>query len=109
MADLKQKFETGTLKKNDEKLLKLYIKCFSQLSVDPKHPGLKTHEIALLTKKYGVKVWQSYLKNHTPAAGRVFWIYGPEKGEILICGIEPHPDPGKYGRINLETTPTPPP
>lgn len=104
MEALEKKYQAGKLSKDERKRLKLHVKCFNQLSLDPKYPGLKTHEIDKLSKKYGVKVWQSYLKNHSPAAGRVFWIYGPGKKEITICAIEPHPDPGKYGKVKLSTT-----
>ena len=85
-----------------EGLYKQVAKTLAHL-VNPKHPGLQTHEISVLTQKYGIKVWQSYLKNHTPAAGRVFWIYGPEPGEITICAIEHHPEPKQYRRVKLTT------
>jgi hypothetical protein len=89
---------------NESKLFKRLVKTLSLLENNPKHPGLKSHEIKLLTKRYGVKVWQSYLENNTPSAGRLFWIYGPGKNEITIIGIEPHPEDKKkdgYRRIKL--------
>ena len=52
----------------------------------------------------GIKVWESYLENNTPAAGRIFWSYGPQKGDITIVGIEPHPNDAKsnaYKKIIL--------
>ena len=57
---------------------------------------------------YGVKVWQSYLENRTPAAGRIFWAYGPGKGEITILAVEPHPEDQKHGgydRVKLSALP----
>ena len=39
-----------------------------------------------------MKVWESYLENNTPAAGRIFWAYGPEQGDITVIGLEPHPN-----------------
>lgn len=29
-----------------------------------------------------MKIFQSYLENNTPAAGRLFWAYGPDSGDI---------------------------
>jgi len=61
-----------------------------------------------LTRRYVVKVWQSYLENRTPAAGRIFWAYGPGKGEITILAVEPHPEDQKqsgYDRVKLSTLP----
>ncbi len=50
-------------------------------------------------------MWQSYLENNTPSAGRLFWVYGPEKKDITIIGIEPHPDDKKsgYEKIKLSS------
>ena len=75
------------------------------LSQNPRHPGLESHEIASLSKRYGMKVWQSYLENRTPAAGRIFWVYGPSQGEITIIGIEPHPNDksNAYAKVTLSS------
>lgn len=67
-------------------------KCLRQLSSNPKHPGLHTHEIVDLSHKYGIKIWQSYLENNTPGAKRIYWHYGPDKKEITIIGIDIHPE-----------------
>lgn len=98
MAALSQKHQAGTLSADERTRLKLFVKCFQRLSLDPKYPGLKTHEISKLSQKYGMRVRQSYPQNNSPSAGRVFWIYGPGKSQITVCGIEPHPDGGQYGR-----------
>jgi len=68
---------------------------------------LQTHEIDALTVKCGFKVFQAYLENNTPSAGRVFWAYGPDKGDITILGVEPHPDDkqGAFLRIKLSGLP----
>ena len=39
------------------------------LANHPKHSGLQSHEIEVLTSRYGIKVWFSHLQNNTPAAG----------------------------------------
>ena len=58
---------------------------------------LQTNEIVPLSKRYGMKVWQSYLENKTSGARRMFWVYGPDKQEITIIGLEPHPEDAKNG------------
>lgn len=74
------------------------------LAQDPLYPSLRTHEIEELTRKYGRKVWQSYLENKTSGALRMFWVYGPDEKEITIIGLEAHPENkkrGAYRRIRL--------
>ena len=74
------------------------------LAQDPLYPSLRTHEIEELTRKYGRKVWQSYLENKTSGALRMFWVYGPDEKEITIIGLETHPENkkrGAYRRIRL--------
>lgn len=85
-----------------------YIKngaaALKKLAQDPQYPGLKTHDIEPLSKRYGLKVWESYLENRKSGARRMFWVYGPDKMEITIIGLEPHPEnakKGAYDRINL--------
>ena len=47
--------------------------------------------------------WESYLENNKPAAGRIFWVYGPNKSDITIIGLEPHPNDKKdaYRKMTL--------
>lgn len=100
--------KAATLSKDDEKLFKLLGKAIQLLASNPKHPGLNSHEIDALSKRYGVKVFQSYLQNKTPSAGRIFWVYGPDQKEITIIGLEPHPEDkkrGAYDRIKLSALP----
>ena len=68
------------------------------------YPGLQSHEITALSKRYGMKVWQSYLENKKSDAMRIFWVYGPAQKEITVIGLEPHPEDkkkGAYDRIRL--------
>ena len=79
-------------------------KAMKLISANPQHPGLNTHEITSLTSRYGQKVFQSYLENRTPAAGRIYWVYGPQRGWITIIGLEPHPNDAKsnaYKKVTL--------
>jgi len=59
--------------------------------VNPRHPSLATHEYDLLSRLLGVKVFEAYVENDTPGAYRIFWYYGPQKQEISIYTITPHP------------------
>ncbi len=96
---------SDTLKGPDKALYKKLCKAIRLLANDPRHPGLNSHEIEPLSKRYGIKVWQSYLENHTPAAGRLFWVYGSGKNEITIIGLEPHPEDrkGGYEKVRLSS------
>jgi len=101
---LTEKVSSGKASKNETRLYNLIGKALVLLANDPKHRGLQSHEIDVLTARYGTKVWCSYLQNNTPAAGRIFWCYGPEKNDITIVAIEPHPNDSKsnaYKKITL--------
>ena len=102
-AELQNKHESGTATKQEEKLRKLMGKAMSLISTNPRYPGLQTHEISALSRRYGAKVWQSYLENDTPKAGRIYWVYGPDKGDITIIGLEPHPEDksNAYQKVTL--------
>ena len=103
---LSAKVNSGTAGKDEVRLFRKLGKTLVHISLDPRHPGLETHEIPSLTRRYGMKVWQSYLENRTPAAGRIFWVYGPDRGEITIIGLEPHPNDksNAYEKITLSST-----
>ncbi len=100
--------KAGTLDGGDRALAKRLAKAVKHLARNPRHPGLQSHEIGKLTERYGQKVFQSYLENNTPAAGRMFWVYGPNRREITLVAIEPHPEDSKraaYDRIPLSDLP----
>ena len=103
--ELKRLRQEKKLDHNENLLFERIAKLILTLSENPRHPGLKTHEIKPLSQKYGIKIWQSYLDQGSKAH-RAFWAYGPNKGEITILGIEPHPEDGKrdaYNRIKLSS------
>lgn len=103
-TELQSKYRAGTISKEDASPYKKWGKALKLLANDPKHPGLHSHEIAPLSKRYGMKVWQSYLENKRSGAMRMYWVYGPEAREITIIGLEPHPEDkkkGAYDRIRL--------
>ena len=75
--DLSTRKQQGKLGRDEEKFFKKLVKALGYLGENPRHNSLASHEIDALTAKYGLKIFQSYLENHTPAAGRIFWAYGP--------------------------------
>ncbi|SDF17266.1 hypothetical protein [Eubacterium pyruvativorans] len=100
---LEAKVDSETASKTEITLYKKIGKALVLLANDPRYPGLNSHEISSLTARYGQKVWESYLENKTPAAGRIFWTYGPGQGDITIVAIEPHPNDksNAYKKITL--------
>lgn len=98
-----QKSEANTLKGEDKKLFEKFGKALKLLAQDPSHSSLNTHSVALLTKKYGLTIWESYLENRTHGRPwRMFWAYGPYQGAITILGLEPHPkNKQAYKKIKL--------
>lgn len=76
-----------------EGLFKQVSKCIRQLQLNPRHPGLQTHEFESMPNPYqrDQKVFVAYAQQNTPAAYRVFWCYGPQKGQITVLAITPHP------------------
>lgn len=103
--DLCSKVDSGTANKDEVKLYNKIGKALSHIAQNPRHTGLATHEITALSNRYGMKVWQSYLENNTPGAGRIFWVYGPDRMDITIIGLEPHPDDksNAYDKITLSS------
>lgn len=104
-TSLTRKHKEGVLTSREELLYKKMGKAMLLLSNNPRHPGLQSHEIDALSRRFGMKVWESYLENKTSRAGRIFWVYGPGEQEITIIGVEPHPQDKKgYKRVALSAT-----
>jgi len=102
--DLSSRSSQGNLDKEEQKLFKKLVKALGHLAENPQHNSLASHEIEDLSRKHGIRIFQSYLENHTPGAGRLFWTYGPDKADITVLAIEPHPEDkkrGAYERIKL--------
>jgi len=64
----------------------------ARLQENPRHPGLESHQYHSLTGPAGEPLLESYVENRTPRAWRVWWCYGPERGQLTIVTIGPHPD-----------------
>ncbi len=106
-TDLCTKAEAEILTVDEARLYKKWGKAMALLAADPRHPGLRSHEIGPLSRRYGEKVWQSYLENTNPRASRMYWVYGPGKTQITVIGLEPHPEDKKnsgYAKVRLSET-----
>ncbi len=94
----KKAFETRSKSKKSksskqEGLFKQVRKTLQLLSENPRHTGLHTHEYSGLFNPFNTneKVFEAYAQNNTPGAYRIFWCYGPDKKQITIVAITPHP------------------
>jgi hypothetical protein len=106
--DLVDRARRDQLDKTEQTLYRKVIKALGYLRENPRHNSLASHEIDVLSRKCGFRVFQSYLENKTPAAGRMFWAYGPDKGDITVLAIERHPEDAKrgaYKRVKLASVP----
>jgi hypothetical protein len=106
--DLVDRAGRDQLDKQEQKFYRKLVKALGHLRENPRHNSLASHEIDALSRKCGFRVFQSYLENKTPATGRMFWSYGPDKGDITILGVEAHPENqkrGAYERIKLASLP----
>jgi len=56
-----------------------------------RHPSLSTHEFTSLKGPNVEKVFEAYVQQKTPAALRIFWYFGPNRRQITIVAITPHP------------------
>ena len=76
-----------------EGLVKQIKKSLGFLQHNPKHSSLQTHPYTLIENPYDPKqkVFEAYAQQHTPSAYRIFWCYGPKKGQMTIIAITPHP------------------
>ena len=83
-----EKLESDPSKK---KRLNAVRRSLGYLESNPKHPSLNTHEYNSLTRQFGIKIFEAYAENKTPEAYKIFWHYGPDKSEITIIAITPHP------------------
>lgn len=87
---------SATLKKlkhsyDSVKRYKAVVKTLQFLRKNPKHPSLQSHKYHSIKGPEGQEVFEVYAEQDTPAAYRVFFYYGPQKGEITIFAITPHP------------------
>ena len=61
------------------------------LEAKPRHPSLNTHRFSSLRGPDGEEVFEAYAESRTPADYRIFWMYGPDTGQITVIAITSHP------------------
>lgn len=85
--------EMDELERNQDKatIFKAVLKILGYMETDLHHPSLHTHKYDSITGPDKEEVFESYVKNRTPEAYRIFWYYGPEKEQITILELCPHP------------------
>ncbi len=66
-------------------------KALGYLEMNPRHPALNTHKFSSLSGPNDEEIFEAYAQNNTPGAYRIFWYYGPNKKQITILAITPHP------------------
>jgi hypothetical protein len=90
---LNRKKQKQTKSSKIEGFFKQVFKTIDLLKNNPRHPSLRTHEYDAIDNPFDSKkkIFEAYVQNKTPAAYRIFWCYGPEKKQITIIGITPHP------------------
>ena len=86
--------EQGVKKSSkQEGLYRQARKTVELLRRNPRHPGLLTHKYHSLPNPHDPQgaVFVAYVQSRTAAAYRIFWCYGPGKGELTIIAITRHP------------------
>ena len=78
-------------KSKDKKVqYKAVGKAIAYMEINLRHPSLSTHKFDM-GSPFGGDVFESYAQNKTSGAYRIFWTYGPNKTEITVLAITPHP------------------
>jgi hypothetical protein len=79
-------------------VLKQVNKTLTLMRTNLNHPSLNPHPFTTLKGPAGEPVFEIYAQQHTPAAYRVFFFYGPDlirEGKrvpvLSIVAITPHP------------------
>lgn len=61
------------------------------MATNLRHPGLNTHKYTSMKGPGGQDIFESYAQNNTPGAYRIFWMYGPKRGQITVVTVVPRP------------------
>ncbi len=77
--------------KSNKAEYKAVVKTLRFPAENPRHPGLNSQPYRSLSGPDKEPVFESYAQHRRPSAYRVFWYYGPGRGEITILNIVPHP------------------
>ncbi len=80
-----------SLEKTDPKKYRKVLKTLGLMQVNLRHPSLNTHKYDSISGPNDEEIFEAYVENKTPAAFRIFWYYGPNRDELTILAITPHP------------------
>jgi hypothetical protein len=88
-----QQFDQLKTSKHHQGIFRQVQKTLRLLSQNPRHPSLQTHKFESIQHPYvaTAPVFEAYAQHHAPSAYRVFWCYGPDRRQITIIAITPHP------------------
>ena len=89
--EAKGQFLELEMSKDKVKQYKAVAKTLGLMQVNLRHPSLRTHKFDAVESPFGEEVFESYSQNKTPGAYRIFWCYGPERNDLYIIAIIPHP------------------
>lgn len=70
---------------------KAVAKSLEYMRMNLRHPSLNTHKYNDMIGPKGEEIFESYAQNNIPGAYRIFWFYGPNKAQVTIVAITPHP------------------
>lgn len=77
--------------RSQEIVLNAVHKALAQLENNPRHNSLNSKRFYSLEGPNKEKIFESYVQNNTPGAYRIFWYFGPNRKEITVVLITPHP------------------
>jgi len=89
--DVDEKLISWSKQPSMKKIGKAVTKALEFMRTNIRHTSLNTHKFDDLCGPNGEEIFESYAQNNTPGAYRIFWYYGPEKKEITVVAITPHP------------------
>jgi hypothetical protein len=81
----------NSLETEQPKKYRKVLKTLALMETNLRHPGLNTHKYTAIQGSNGEEIFESYVENKTPGAFRIFWHYGPEREQITVVAITPHP------------------
>jgi len=97
--DFSTRQQQGKLDRDEEKFFKKLVKSLGYLAENPRPNRLASHETEGLTRKYGFKIIQSCLENHTPVSRAD--VLGLRPGQGTGCRREEKKSTGSNQRRNL--------
>ncbi len=89
--DAKQTLQELSGNPAQSKRWKAVDKTLKMMGQNLRHPSLNPQKYYEMKGPNGEQIMESYAQNGAPRAYRVFWYYGPKKGEITIYKITAHP------------------